>query len=118
VTKSQKDQFNSSKSQTLIVREKSIYISTHKGTSDFCHPSENSFSFDSYLIGIEEHKINNEFNFIMSNGDRSGGMSEGKKISNFLEPRDCEVKRVVVNYDPSGCVTGFTFYDKERKCVL
>lgn len=45
-------------------------------------------------------------------------MSDGKKITHYIEPADCQLKRIVVNYDPSGCVTGFTFYDTEGECVL
>lgn len=70
------------------------------------------------MIGIEEHKINSEFNFIMSNNLKSEGMSDGKKVTHYMEPADCQVKRILVNYDPSGCVTGFTFYDTEGECVL
>ena len=47
------------------------------------------YSFESYLIGIEEHKINSEFNFIFCSNFKSGGMSEGKKITHYMEPADC-----------------------------
>ena len=54
----------------------------------------------------------------MSNNLKSEGMSDGKKVTHYMEPTDCQVKRILVNYDPSGCVTGFTFYDTEGECVL
>lgn len=93
----------------MSLREWKVYQSKSNGTSDFCHPKNEEYNFDCYLVAIEKHNIFAEFNFIMSDGSRSSGMSPGETTTMWMEPSDVHPKKIVVRYNPANCVTGFTF---------
>lgn len=59
----------------MSIREHKFYEAKHPGTVNFCHPANMFYSYDNYLIGIVKHKVYNEFNFMMSEGSISAGMS-------------------------------------------
>ena len=50
----------------MSIREHKFYEAKHPGTVNFCHPANQLYSYDNYLIGIVKHKVYNEFNFMMS----------------------------------------------------
>ena len=60
-------------------------------------------------MAIEKHSIYAEFNFIMSDGSRSGGMSPGETTTMWMEPSGTHPSKILVKYNPSNCATGFKF---------
>ena len=69
------------------------------------------------LAGFENNGGKSEFNFILSNGDRSYQRDKGEKYSTHLMPEGAfeRIKSVHIYY--MSCMAGFKFLDREGSTI-